>query len=78
MKNKAARLGQAQLASVIAHAADAAKARIEQLDPASLDDVSGGIEPLGDSRDDWATDGAVMPYPDPFEDLFGSRDPFGL
>ena len=78
MKSKAARLGQAQLASVIADAADAAKARIEQLDPASLDDVAGGTEPLGDSGDDWATDGAIMPYPDPFEDLLGTRDPFGL
>ena len=78
MKSRAARLGQAQLASVIADAADAAKARIEQLDPASLDDVAGGTEPLGDSGDDWATDGAIMPYPDPFEDLLGTRDPFGL
>ena len=73
MKNKAARLGQAQLASVIANATDAAKARIEQLDPASLDDVSGGTYPLGDSGDDWTTDGAIMPCPDPFEDLIGSR-----
>ena len=73
MKSKAARLGQAQLASVIANAADAAKARIEQLDPASLDDVSGGTDPLGDSGDDWTTDGAIMPYPDPFEDLLRSR-----
>ena len=78
MKSKAARLGQAQLASVIANAADAAKARIEQLDPASLDNVSGGVEPLGDSGDDWATDGAIMPYPDPFEDLIGTRDPLEL
>ena len=73
MKSKAARLGRAQLASVIADAADAAKARIEQLDPASLDDVSGGTDPLGDSGDDWTTDGAIMPYPDPFEALIGSR-----
>ncbi len=73
MKSKAARLGQAQLASVIANAADAAKARIEQLDPASLDDVAGGIDPLGVSGDDWTTDGAIMPYPDPIEDLLGSR-----
>ena len=74
MKSKAARLGQAQLASVIANAADAAKARIEQLDPASLDDVSGGIAlDTPDDGDDWTTDGAIMPYPDPFEDLLGSR-----
>ena len=61
MKCKAARIGQSQLASVIANAADAAKGRIEQLDPASLDAVSGGIDPLGDSGDDWTTDGAIMP-----------------
>ena len=78
MKSKAARLGQAQLASVIATAADAAKARIEKLDPATLANISGGTGPLGDSGDDWATDGAIMPYPDPFEDLFGTRNPLEL
>lgn len=79
MKNKAGRLGKSDLSGIIAAAADAAKSRIEQIDASNLEMVSGGV--LGDPSDegdDWATEGAIMPIPDPFEDLFGTANTLGL
>ena len=46
-KKKAARLGQSDLSSAIAMAAESARSRIEPIEDASLDSVSGAADPVG-------------------------------
>lgn len=50
-KKKAARLGQSDLSNAIAMAAEGAKTRIEQIDEASVDSVTGAADPVSTVAD---------------------------
>ena len=85
MTKKAGRLDSADLSAALDQAGDLAKARIVQLDAATLDAVAGGVEPISSPTGgsifpgmgdigDVVTDGMAPTNPDPWLDFLNGGD----